>query len=243
MLIIPAIDLRNGRCVRLLQGDPTRERVYSDDPAAVASAFAAAGASRLHLVDLDGALGAASGNRPLIARIAAETGLPLQVGGGLRRLADVEAVLEGGATWAILGTAAVEEPALVREAAQRFPGRILVGVDARGGRVAVRGWQADTGRDAAEVAAEAAALGVSGLIHTDIAADGMLTGPNLAELARVAAAARLPVLASGGIGTVAHLEAVAHLAPRGVTGAILGRALYEGSLDLGAAIRRFQGGA
>jgi len=153
----------------------------------------------------------------------------------------VEAVLTAGATWAILGTAAVEDPALVREAAARFPGRILVGVDARGGRVAVRGWQAETGRDAAEVAAEAAVLGASGVIHTDIAADGMLLGPNLAELERVAAAARVPVLASGGIGTIAHLEAVETLAPRGVRGAILGRALYEGMLDLGSAIRRFQG--
>lgn len=241
MLIIPAIDLRGGRCVRLLQGDPAREKAYSDDPAAVASAFAAAGARRLHVVDLDGALGAGSGNRPLIARIAAAAGLHLQVGGGLRRLADVEAVLTAGATWAILGTAAVEDPALVREAAARFPGRILVGVDARGGRVAVRGWQAETGRDAAEVAAEAAVLGASGVIHTDIATDGMLVGPNLAELERVAAAARVPVLASGGIGTIAHLEAVETLAPRGVRGAILGRALYEGMLDLGSAIRRFQG--
>ncbi|MEK7367213.1 MAG: HisA/HisF-related TIM barrel protein, partial [candidate division NC10 bacterium] len=226
---------------RLLQGDPTREKAYSDDPAAVASAFAAAGASRLHVVDLDGALGAGSDNRALIVRIAGTPGLGLQVGGGLRRLADVEAVLTAGATWAILGTAAVEDPALVREAAARFPGRILVGVDARSGRVAVRGWQAETGRDAAEVAAEAAALGASGVIHTDIAADGMLLGPNLAELERVAAAARVPVLASGGIGTVAHLEAVETLAPRGVRGAILGRALYEGMLDLAAAIRRFQG--
>lgn len=243
MLIIPAIDLRGGRCVRLLQGDPTREKAYSDDPAAMASAFAAAGASRLHVVDLDGALGAGSGNRSLIARIAATPGVSLQVGGGLRRLADVEAVLTAGAAWAILGTAAVEDPALVREAAERFPGRILVGIDARGGRVAVRGWQAETGRDAAEVAAEAMALGAAGLIHTDIAADGMLRGPNLAELERVAAAARVPVLASGGIGTLGHLEAVAGLAPRGVRGAILGRALYEGTVDLGAAIRRFQGGA
>ncbi|MCI0370594.1 MAG: 1-(5-phosphoribosyl)-5-[(5-phosphoribosylamino)methylideneamino] imidazole-4-carboxamide isomerase [candidate division NC10 bacterium] len=243
MLIIPAIDLRGGRCVRLLQGDPTREKAYSGDPAAVASAFAAAGASRLHVVDLDGALGAGSDNRALIARIAGTPGLHLQVGGGLRRLADVEAVLTAGATWAILGTAAVEDPALVREAAARFPGRILVGIDARGGRVAVRGWQAETSRDAAEVAAEAVALGAVGVIHTDIAADGMLRGANLAELERVAAATRVPVLASGGIGTVAHLESVAALAPRGVTGAILGRALYEGALELGAVIRRFQSGA
>ena len=243
MLIIPAIDLRGGRCVRLLQGDPTREKAYSGDPAAVASAFAAAGARRLHVVDLDGALGAGSDNRALISRIAGSPGLHLQVGGGLRRLADVEAVLTAGATWAILGTAAVEDPALVREAATRFPGRILVGIDARGGRVAVRGWQAQTSRDAAEVAAEAVALGAAGVIHTDIAADGMLRGANLAELERVAAATRVPVLASGGIGTVAHLESVAALAPRGVTGAILGRALYEGALELGAVIRRFQSGA
>lgn len=242
MLIIPAIDLRGGRCVRLLQGDPTREKAYSDDPPAVASAFAAAGASRLHVVDLDGALGTGSGNRPVIARIAAASGLALQVGGGLRRLADIEGVLTAGANWVILGTAAIEEPALVREAAARFPARILVGIDARGGRVAVRGWQADTGRDAAEVAGEAVALGAAGLIHTDIAADGMLRGPNLTELARVAAAAGVPILASGGIGTMDHLEAVANLAPRGVTGAILGRALYEGTVDLAAAIRRFRGG-
>jgi len=243
MLIIPAIDLRGGRCVRLLQGDPTREKAYSDDPAAVASAFAAAGASRLHVVDLDGALGAESDNRALIARIAGTPGLDLQVGGGLRRLADVEAVLTAGATWAILGTAAVESPALVREAAARFPGRILVGIDARGGRVAVRGWQAQTSRDAAEVAAEAVSFGAAGIIHTDIAADGMLGGPNLGELERVAAAARVPVLASGGIGTIAHLEGVAGLVPRGVTGANVGRALYEGTLELGAAIRRFESGA
>lgn len=243
MLIIPAIDLRGGRCVRLLQGDPTREKTYSADPVATAAAFGAVGASRLHVVDLDAALGTGSGNRPLIARIAAATGLSLQVGGGLRRLADVEAVLAAGAAWAVLGTAAVEDPDLVREAAARFPGRILVGVDARDGRVAVRGWQVETGRDAAEVAAAAAALGASGIVHTDIASDGMLGGANVAELTRVAAAARVPVLASGGIATVAHLEAVAGLESRGVGGAILGRALYEGTVDLGAVIRRFQGGA
>ena len=243
MLIIPAIDLRGGRCVRLLQGDPAREKAYSDDPEAVAAAFVAAGAQRLHVVDLDGALGAGSGNRPLIAGIARSTGLSLQVGGGLRCLSDVEAILTAGATWAILGTAAIEDPALVREAAARFPGRILVGIDAREGRVAVRGWQADTGRDAAQVAAEAMALGASGVIHTDIAADGMLTGPNLIELERVVAAARVPVIASGGVGTLEHLEAVAALATRGVAGVILGRALYEGTVDLGGAIRRFQGGA
>lgn len=243
MLIIPAIDLRGGRCVRLLQGDPTREKTYSADPVAVAAAFAAAGARRLHVVDLDAALGSGSGNRALIARIAAATGLPLQVGGGLRRLLNIEAVLEAGATWAVLGTAAVEDPDLVREAGARFPGRILVGVDARAGRVAVRGWQVETDRDAAEVAAAAVALGASGIVHTDIASDGMLGGTNVAELSRVAAAARVPVLASGGIATVAHLEAVAALESCGVRGAILGRALYEGTVDLGAAIRRFQEGA
>ena len=234
-LIIPAIDLRGGRCVRLVQGDPSRETVYSDDPVAVARAFAAAGARRLHVVDLDGAFAGLPRNLAVATAIARAVDIPVELGGGIRSMAAIEQVLAAGIAYAILGTAAIEQPELVEEACRRFPGRVLVGIDARDGRVAVRGWAEGTETDAVELAREMGRRGVSQIIFTDIARDGTLAGPNLAALERVAAAG-VPVIASGGVSSLDDLRALAALRDRGVVGAIVGKALYTGAVDLRAAL-------
>ncbi|HEY8418403.1 MAG TPA: imidazole glycerol phosphate synthase subunit HisF [Limnochordales bacterium] len=235
MLIIPAIDLRGGRCVRLVQGDPSRETVYADDPVAVARRFAAAGARRLHVVDLDGAFEGLPRNLSVALDIARAVDIPVQLGGGIRTMAAIEAVLSAGVAYVILGTAAIEQPELVEEACRRFPGRVLVGIDARDGRVAVRGWAEGTGRDAVELAREMGRRGVRQIIFTDIARDGTLQGPNLDALQRVAAAGP-QVIASGGVSSLADLEALAALEERGVVGVIIGKALYTGAIDLAQAL-------
>jgi len=235
MLIIPAIDLRGGRCVRLVQGDPSRETVYDEDPVAVARRFAAAGARRLHLVDLDGAFEGLPKNLSVALEIARAVDIPVQLGGGIRTMDAVEAVLKAGVAYVILGTAAIEQPDLVEEACQRFPGRVLVGIDARDGRVAVRGWAEGTQRDAVDLAREMGRRGVRQIIFTDIARDGTLQGPNLEALARVAAAGP-QVIASGGVSSLADLQAIAALEERGVVGVIIGKALYTGAIDLAKAL-------
>ena len=235
LLIIPAIDLRGGRCVRLVQGDPNRETVYADDPVAVARTFAAAGARRLHVVDLDGAFAGLPSNLSVAAAIAKAVDVPVELGGGIRTMAAIEAVLAAGITYVILGTAAIEQPELVEEACRRFPGRVLVGIDAREGRVAVRGWAEGTDKDAVELAREMRGLGVQQVIFTDIARDGMLSGPNLAALERVAQAG-VEVIASGGVSSLADVRAIASMRERGVAGAIIGKALYTGAVDLKEAL-------
>ncbi|MBI2468959.1 MAG: 1-(5-phosphoribosyl)-5-[(5-phosphoribosylamino)methylideneamino]imidazole-4-carboxamide isomerase [Candidatus Rokubacteria bacterium] len=239
MMVIPAVDLQGGRCVRLVEGRAESATVFGDDPVAWARRWAAEGAPRLHVVDLDGAFGGAPRHAALIGAIARAVPVPIEVGGGLRDLGAVEAALATGARWAILGTAAALDPALLEMACRRWPGRILVGVDAAEGRVAVDGWTRLLPLTAGEFARRAAAAGAAAVIYTDVRRDGTGRGPNLEATAAVAAAASLPLIASGGI---AHVEDLRRLAAiPGVVGAIVGRALYTGAVDLGTALASVAG--
>jgi phosphoribosylformimino-5-aminoimidazole carboxamide ribotide isomerase len=240
MDLYPAIDLRDGRCVRLWQGDYGKETVYGDDPVAQARSFAEAGAPWIHVVDLDAAKSGEPVNREIVAAIAAAVDVPVQSGGGVRTEAAAEALVAAGVARVVIGTAALEDPDLVAHLAARFP--VAVGIDARGDDVAVRGWTEGSGRSPADVATAFADAGVAALVVTEIARDGTLEGPDLLGLAAILAATEIDVVASGGVGTVAHLEALATLQAGGrrLSGAILGRALYEGTVELGeglAAVR------
>jgi phosphoribosylformimino-5-aminoimidazole carboxamide ribotide isomerase len=240
MILYPAIDLKDGQCVRLLRGDMARATVFGDDPAAQAAAFEAAGCDWLHLVDLDGAFAGRPANRAAVEAILDRVTLPCQLGGGIRDMATVEGWLERGIARVILGTAAVEDPDLVRTAARAFPGRIAVGIDARGGRVAMRGWAVETDLSAADLARRFEDSGVAVLIATDIDRDGAMAGPNVAATAALARTVAIPVIASGGVVSLADL-----LALRGtgvIAGAIAGRALYDGALDLAAALAALRTG-
>lgn len=233
--ILPAIDLLGGRCVRLSQGDYDRVSVYGDDPAAVAAGFVAAGATRVHVVDLDGARAGKPHNRDAVRAIAAAAkGVPVQLGGGMRDEAAVEAALGLGVERAILGTAALRDPALVRAVAKRFPGRIGVGIDARGGRVAVAGWLETSDATALDVAKCFEDAGVAALVYTEIARDGMGSGPDLDATAALARAVSIPVIASGGVGSLDDVRRTA--ATPGIAGLIIGRALYEGKVALADAL-------
>jgi phosphoribosylformimino-5-aminoimidazole carboxamide ribotide isomerase len=235
--LIPAIDLLGGRCVRLAQGRYEEATVYGDDPGAVAARFASYPLHRLHVVDLDGArAGAPANGGALRAILAAAGGVPVQVGGGMRTLAHLEERLAAGVDRAVLGTAALRDPSLVREAARRHPGRIAVGIDARDGRVAVQGWLESSDVPAVDLARRFEDAGVAAIVYTDIARDGMGTGPNLEQTAALAAAVSIPVIASGGVGSEDDVRRSCALAERGVAGLIVGRALYTGALDLGRAL-------
>lgn len=236
MDLFPAIDLRDGRCVRLYQGDYGRETVYGDDPVAQAVAFAEAGAGWIHVVDLDAARSGVGVNRPVVAAIAAAVGVPVQTGGGVRDEASADALREAGVARVVLGTAALEDPGLVRRLAARMP--VAVGLDARGREVAVRGWEQGSGRDLLDVAREFADAGVAALVVTEIGRDGTLEGPDLDGLAVVLAETPLDVIASGGVGTLDDLRALAALdvGGRRLAGAIVGRALYEGAFSLDDAL-------
>jgi phosphoribosylformimino-5-aminoimidazole carboxamide ribotide isomerase len=235
--LIPAIDLLGGRCVRLAQGRYEQATVYGDDPAAVAARFAAYPLRRLHVVDLDGARAGAPANGAAIgAIVAAAKGVPVQVGGGMRSQGHLEERLALGADRAVLGTAALRDPAFVREAARRHPGRIAVGIDARDGRVAVQGWLESSDVAAVDLARRFEDVGVAAIVYTDIARDGMGTGPNLEQTAALAAAVSIPVIASGGVGSEDDVRRSCALAARGLAGLIVGRALYTGALDLGRAL-------
>jgi phosphoribosylformimino-5-aminoimidazole carboxamide ribotide isomerase len=232
--LIPAIDLLGGRCVRLSQGSYDEVTVYGDDPAAVAAGFAAHPIPRLHVVDLDGAKAGRPSNTEAIRAIAASAGdVPLQLGGGIRTLAAIEESLGIGVDRVVLGTVALRDPELVRQAARRFPGRIAVGIDARQGQVAVEGWLEGSEATAAEVARRFEDAGVAAIIHTDIARDGMLTGPNLDATVELAACVEIPVIVSGGIRSDQEVRRAASFSDRGIAGAIVGRALYTGAVDLG----------
>jgi len=235
MWIIPAIDLKDGRCVRLTQGRMQDETVYSDDPVSVARRWAAAGAEWLHVVDLDAAVAGHTRNRDCIRRIVAAAGIPVQVGGGLRTAADVDACLSIGVRRAIIGTAATGDLALLRDLCRRHPGRIAVGIDARNGRVATHGWTRTTDIAAVDLARRVEEAGVEAIIFTDIHRDGMQTGPNIDETRRLAEAVRLPVIASGGVGSLEHIEALLPLEAAGVVGVITGKALYSGAVEFAAA--------
>jgi phosphoribosylformimino-5-aminoimidazole carboxamide ribotide isomerase len=230
----PAIDLKGGQVVRLAEGDMARATVYGDDPAAVATAFARAGATRLHVVDLEGAFAGESRNAAAVEAILGATRAIVQVGGGIRTRARIDAWLTAGVARVVLGTAALEDPDLVREACAAHPGRIVVAVDARDGRVATRGWAEVSTLAATDLARRFEDAGVAALLFTDIARDGLLAGPNVGATAALAAAVAIPVLASGGVCALADLEALRQ--HPGIAGVVVGRALYEGRFTLEEAL-------
>lgn len=238
MIIFPAIDLRGGRCVRLLQGRAEAETVYSDDPGAMARSFRSAGAEWVHVVDLDGSFSGARVNVEAVQAIVA-AGLKVELGGGLRDEATVERVLSSGVTRAVIGTRAAEDPAFVAGLVRSWGDRIAVGIDARDGLVAVKGWVETTKLKALDLAKKMEDAGVATLIYTDIATDGMLKGPNLTALKAVLGTVRCDIIASGGVARLSHIEALTKLAddqPH-LAGVITGKAIYERTLDLGDALR------
>jgi phosphoribosylformimino-5-aminoimidazole carboxamide ribotide isomerase len=233
VLILPAIDLRGGRCVRLRQGDYDRETVYSDDPAAMAEEWVSQGATYLHLVDLDGARAGQPVNGDSIRRIVQAGGVPCQLGGGLRSEDDIAAVLDWGIERVVVGTRAVNEPAWLEAIARQFPGKVLVDISARAGRLATEGWQKVSGRTVFDFARECASWPLAAIVYTDVSRDGMLQGPDLETLAELVRCVRLGVIASGGITTAQDIR---RLKEAGPAGCIVGRALYEGKLSLKEAL-------
>jgi phosphoribosylformimino-5-aminoimidazole carboxamide ribotide isomerase len=236
VILFPAIDLKDGACVRLEQGDRARATVFHRDPAAQAQAFESQGFEYLHVVDLDGAFAGKPVNVAAIERIIAATKIPVQLGGGIRDIGTIAAWLDNGVTRVIIGTAAVRDPALVTKAAALYPARVAVGLDARDGKVAVEGWAETSELAALDVARRFEDLGVAAIIHTDISRDGLLTGLNLDATIALAEAVSIPVIASGGLASIADVKAL--LQPRAgkLAGAIAGRALYDGRLDPAAAL-------
>lgn len=237
MQIIPAIDLLDGHCVRLHQGDYAQVTRFSDDPVAQALSWQSQGAQRLHLVDLDGAKTGQPINDAAVKAITAALDIPVQLGGGVRSAGRAEELLACGLDRVILGTVALEQPELVDALAARHPGRIVVGIDAKDGKVATRGWIEASSTEATALAQRFSASGIAAIISTDIATDGTLAGPNLEALRAMAEASAVPVIASGGIGTLEHLLSLLTLAPLGVEGVIVGRALYDGRVDLAEALQ------
>jgi phosphoribosylformimino-5-aminoimidazole carboxamide ribotide isomerase len=229
MLIYPAIDLLGGRCVRLRQGDYSRETVFSDDPAAVARRWVELGADRLHVVDLDGAKAGKPVNGQVVRKIVEAAGVPVQIGGGLRNEEHLAAAFDAGVRWAVLGTRALQDPAWVHTVATKYPGQIVLGLDAKDGLVATDGWLAVSSVRAVDLARQVADAPLAAVVYTDIATDGMMAGPNFEALAEMRAAVSLPVIASGGVSTMDHVK---RLTLAGTPGCIIGRALYEGTLDL-----------
>ena len=236
MLVIPAIDLKDGRCVRLYQGDMDQATIYSEDPIATALRWQHEGAERLHVVDLDGAVSGAGVNTPVIKRICQALTIPVQVGGGIRTVGTAEHLFAHGVSRVILGTVAYRQPEVVATACQRFPGRITVGIDARAGKVAVQGWTEATALDAITLAKRCAAMGVSEIVYTDIARDGTEQGVNLDATLALAHGVPLPVIASGGVANLRDIERLAPLKKEGIAGVIVGRALYTGAVKLTEAI-------
>lgn len=238
MLIIPAIDLKDGQCVRLRQGAMEDSTVFSDDPVATAGRWVKAGCRRLHLVDLNGAFaGTPVNGEAVTAIVRAYPRLPVQIGGGIRTLETIEHYIHAGVSYVILGTAAVKRPAFVREACAAFPGKVIVGLDARDGRVATDGWAEVSALMATDLAKRFEADGVSAIVYTDIARDGMMQGVNVDATLAMARASSIPVIASGGITNLDDIRALAAVAHEGIAGAITGRAIYEGRLDVAEAQR------
>ncbi len=235
MILYPAIDLKDGQAVRLVHGDMDRSTVFNDDPAAQARAFVEAGCEWLHLVDLNGAFAGAPVNAAPVEAILKSCDVPAQLGGGIRDMATIESWLSKGLARVILGTVAVEDPGLVREAAKAFPGQVAVGIDARGGKVATKGWAKETDVDATDLARSFEDAGVAAIIYTDINRDGAMGGPNIPATEALARAVSIPVIASGGVSSLTDLTALKDTGV--ISGAISGRALYDGAIDLADALR------
>lgn len=236
MEVIPAIDLLEGRCVRLYQGDYERSQVFSENPVDIAKQWVDQGATRLHLVDLDGAKAGKVVNLKAIAAIAEAVTVPIEIGGGLRDRTSIQQVFNLGVQWAILGTIAVEQPQLVQTLCEEFPGKIIIGIDARNGLVATRGWLETSEILATQLAVQMQELGAAAIIYTDIHRDGTLIGPNLEALRELAAKISIPIIASGGVSSVTDLLSLLGLETQGVTGVIVGRALYTGDIALREAL-------
>jgi len=241
MIVIPAIDVSGGRCVRLVQGDFAQATVYADDPVVMASVWKQQGAARLHVVDLDGSLAGIPRHQTVITEIVAETGLPVQVGGGIRTMKGVEIYLRCGVRWVILSTAALNDPEFVREACLAFPDQVILGVDAAGGHVAIRGWTEKREETPVEVARRFVENRPAALIYTDIARDGMEIGVNIEATRVLAESVGIPVIASGGVSGIRDIERLIPLEKHGVIGVIAGKALYTGALSLAEAIERGRG--
>ncbi|MGE0735813.1 MAG: 1-(5-phosphoribosyl)-5-[(5-phosphoribosylamino)methylideneamino]imidazole-4-carboxamide isomerase [Alphaproteobacteria bacterium] len=241
MILFPAIDLKDGKCVRLLRGDMRQATVFNDDPAAQARDFEKAGFEWLHLVDLNGAIEGKPVNGAAVSAILAAIRLPVQLGGGIRTLARAQAWLEAGIARVILGTVALTDPALVKQACRAFPNRIVVGIDARDGKVATDGWVKTSTTDAIDLAQRFRDAGVAAIVYTDIGRDGAMTGPNVAATAAVARAAGIPVIASGGVSSLDDLRAIKAEEKSGIVGVISGRALYDGRIEPKAALAVLRG--
>jgi len=240
MLLIPAIDLKDGRCVRLRQGDMNDATVFSEDPAAMARKWVDLGARRLHLVDLNGAFAGKPRNEAAIKAILNEVGaeVPIQIGGGIRDLDTIERYLDAGIAYVIIGTAAVKNPGLLHDACGAFPGQIIVGLDARDGKVATDGWSKLTGHDVLDLGKKFEGYGVEAIIYTDIGRDGMLGGVNIEATVRLARGLTVPVIASGGVSALEDIDRLCEVEGEGIEAAIVGRAIYDGTLDFSAAQAR-----
>lgn len=236
MIIFPAIDLKDGVCVRLKQGDPERATVYGKDPVAMAAHWADQGAQWLHLVDLDGAFTKEPVNHEIVLKIARSLSIPVEVGGGIRNLESIDRYICGGAARVIIGTAALREPEMLEEACRLYPGKIALGLDARDGHVAVEGWKEATRTDAVDLVMRFKDLELAAVIYTDIHRDGMQTGVNIEATRRLMEKTGMPVIASGGVSNLGDIEALLGLGSSGLLGVITGRAIYEGTLDLREAI-------
>ena len=238
MILFPAIDLKDGRCVRLKRGEMGSATVFNDDPAAQAVSFERDGFSWLHCVDLDGAFAGQAANAQAVRAIRAATRLPIQLGGGIRDMAGIAFWLEAGIERVILGTAALKNPALVREAARAFPGRIVVGADAKGGRIAVEGWAEVSELTPIDLGRKFEDAGVAAILFTDVDQDGLLAGVNVTATKALAQAVQIPVIASGGVGSIADIDALIAVSEPNIAGVVIGRALYDGRVDPREAISR-----